>query len=330
MPGSTGINRMTMHTAQTDGYTGTSYDGKPMINAKSIYESFEASNLDWALHYHDFTTTHMISPLNTKTDKLKQDFGFESFYSELAEGKLNNYTFLVPLLHNRNNWTANSQHPTYDVRPGELLIKQVYEELRKSERWNDTLLVVTYDEHGGFWDSDNAIPETVNGNPKATASPYAFDFTRMGVRVPTIMVSPWLAPKVDDTIYDHTSVPAMLKSIFNLPNFLTPRDTVANHLDHPDTWLPAPRTDCPMTLPLPPSSAEHPKFERPKVEVDPASCSWDQMCQMHGLEDEMTSMYYGLLISRGLEHKMSMRIGQVLNPDDASYYRLEAIDLLFK
>lgn len=62
-------------------------------------------------------------------------------------------------------WTlevANDQHPDHDVRAGEALMKEVYESLRASPQWNQTLLIVTYDEHGGYWDH---VPTPLAGVP---------------------------------------------------------------------------------------------------------------------------------------------------------------------
>ena len=84
--------------------------------------------------------------------------------------------------------------------------------------------------------------------------PYKFDFTRLGLRVPAIVVSPWLAKGVDSTIYEHSSVPATLKHIFNLSSdYLTSRDKEAHHFFKENELLDTMRTDCPETLPNPPT-----------------------------------------------------------------------------
>jgi len=87
--------------------------------------------------------------------------------------------------------------------------------LRKSKYWEDTLLLITYDEAGGFFDH-KVPPKTVNPNPDAPPFPDDFEFTRLGVRVPGIVISPWLKAGVDTKLYDHSSVPRTAKDIFNL------------------------------------------------------------------------------------------------------------------
>src|SRR5262249_58196692 len=66
----------------------------------------------------------------------------------------------------------------------------------------------------------------------SAARPSGFRFDRLGVRVPAILISPWVAEgRVDHTVYDHTSIPATIKKLFGLPRFLTARDAAANTFD---------------------------------------------------------------------------------------------------
>lgn len=85
----------------------------------------------------------------------------------------------------------NDQHPDHSVREGERLMKNVYEALRKSPKWNETLFIITYDEHGGFYDHVSPPQEGVP-SPDGKDNIYGFDFKRLGLRVPTILISPWI------------------------------------------------------------------------------------------------------------------------------------------
>jgi phospholipase C len=84
----------------------------------------------------------------------------EEFYADVAKGQLPHYTFINPSETvqpekrntSHNLGLPNDQHPDHSFREGERLIKNVYEALRNSPLWNDTLLVINYDEHGGFFD----------------------------------------------------------------------------------------------------------------------------------------------------------------------------------
>lgn len=70
-------------------------------------------------------------------------------------------------------------------------MKEIYETLRSSPQWNETLLFITYDEHGGF--ADHAPPLSKNvPNPDGIVSKDGFKYDRLGVRVPAIAVLPWI------------------------------------------------------------------------------------------------------------------------------------------
>lgn len=88
---------------------------------------------------------------------------------------------------------GNDDHPSHDVYQGQMFVKEVYETLRASPQWNETLFVITYDEHGGFYDH---VTTPVRGVPSPDGivgpEPFLFKFDRLGVRVPTIAVSPWI------------------------------------------------------------------------------------------------------------------------------------------
>jgi phospholipase C len=167
---------------------------------------------------------------------------FTDFQAACAAGTLANYTFLEP------SWstTGNSQHPNYNVALGEQLIHDVYEALRTSPNWPQTLFVLTYDEHGGCYDH---VPPPWGATPPDTdtEAPYNFGFDRFGVRVPTVLVSPLIAPgtvyRVADgsTPLDHTSILATVEKRWNIPP-LTARDSAAPAFGDVLT-LTSPRTD---------------------------------------------------------------------------------------
>jgi len=139
------------------------------------------------------------------------------------------------------------------------LFKQVYEALRESPVWNETLFIITYDEHGGFYDHVSTPLKVPNPDGlNSTAPDPEFNFTRIGVRVPTVMISPWIDKHtiiskpngpVEDSEFEHTSIAATLKKMFDLPNFLTKRDEWAGTFEHVFMNRTEPRTDCPMKLP---------------------------------------------------------------------------------
>jgi phospholipase C len=160
------------------------------------------------------------------------------------------YTFIEPRYVSFHEWKANDEHPPHDVRLGEYLVADVYDTLRNSPLWEKSLLVVLYDEHGGFF--DRVPPPGSVPSPDGRKSKHPpFDFTRLGVRVPAILVSPFVERgRVDSTIYEHSSLPATIKTLFNLPEGLTARDEAANTFEK-NLSRSIPRTDTPVALPVP-------------------------------------------------------------------------------
>jgi phospholipase C len=171
------------------------------------------------------------------------------------------YTFIEPnygdvILENYRH--GSSQHPMDETCGAEGLVKFVYETLRDSPVWQHSLLIITYDEHGGFYDSQPplALPKPNDRSAPLGLSTHGFAFDLSGVRVPAIAVSPWLAAEVDHTVYDHSSVLATVEALFGLRP-LTDRDRAAKSLTA--KLLQSPRSDCPMKLPEPvPPAAQAP------------------------------------------------------------------------
>lgn len=119
----------------------------------------------------------------------------QKFKKHCEEGKLPNYVVIEQRYFDLLSVPANDDHPSHDVAEGQRFVKEVYETLRRSPQWNEILFVITYDEHGGFYDH---VPTPVDGVPNpddiAGPPPFNFQFDRLGVRVPTIIVSPWIQP----------------------------------------------------------------------------------------------------------------------------------------
>ena len=154
-------------------------------------------------------------------------------------------------------WTSGdytcgtSQHPLDDVTRGEALIKDVYEAIRKSPHWEHSLLLITWDEHGGFYDHVAPPTATPPGDlPEPENVMHDFDFTQLGARVPTVLISPFIEKgTVDHTVYDHASIPALVEWAFKM-NPMTARDAAAS-VPNVAMRRSEPRADCPVSLPDP-------------------------------------------------------------------------------
>jgi len=169
------------------------------------------------------------------------------------------YTFIEPnygdVLGNTYR-DGTSQHPLDDVTNGERLLKSVYESIRNSPVWASSLLIVTWDEHGGFYDHVAPPAAVAPGDNIVTsgARKYRFTFQQYGVRVPALAISPFVPRNlIDHRVYDHSSIPATIERLFGLGP-LTQRDALANSVESLAT-LATPRTDAPLTLPNPVAAA---------------------------------------------------------------------------
>lgn len=218
-------------------------DATHTFTVPSVFGLLSGHNLDWAVYgYSAQPLTRGNFPDIYAAPA--SHFGlFTDFRKAAANGALPPFTFLEP------DWssTGNSQHPNYDVALGEQLIHDVYYALRQGPAWDKTLLIVTYDEHGGCYDH---VPPPAAVPPDNAPGEYGYDFTRYGVRVPAILVSPLIPAatvlRVPDgtTPFDHTSVLKTVQRRWNLPP-LTARDKAAPDLGAALT-LTTPRTDDPL------------------------------------------------------------------------------------
>jgi phospholipase C len=247
VPGPTWPNRDFVHAGTSLGHANSpSWDeliwGYPHV--RTIYQNLQDAGLSWRIYYHDVSQAFYFRDLLAYQ---KTNFShFFDFDSDIKAGTLPAYSFIEPRFFNTSVDGANDQHPPHDVREGERLIANIYDSLRSVEAlWQETLLIVTYDEHGGFYDHVPP-PGTVNPDGRTSSSP-PFAFDRLGVRVPALLVSPWIPPgQVDSTLYDHTAILGFVKQHFGLPAFLHARDAAADTFTH--LLLDQPRTDAPRNL----------------------------------------------------------------------------------
>lgn len=210
----------------------------------TIFGLLSQNNISWSIYgYNDPPLTRMTFTDITNADE--SHFGlFADFQASAANGSLASYVFLEP------SWGAsgNSQHPNYNVALGEQLIYDVYYALRNSPAWNETLLIITYDEHGGCY--DHVAPPRGAVPPDNSVGEFGFDFTRFGLRVPTVLVSPLIPAgtvfrvPASSMPLDHTSILKTVETRWSLPS-LTDRDAAAPNFGAVLT-LSTPRSDDPL------------------------------------------------------------------------------------
>lgn len=271
LPGPTWPNRFFVHGASSAGLDHSPSTAE-MVDWEtaggfayphgSIYEALNKANIPWRI-YNDNLNQFSDDPQNgsfsgeipqvaaLKGVNLWDVHSLADFAADLHSGYAYRYTFIEPNYGDVVSGSyagGSSQHPMDDVYGGESLIKFVYEAIRNSPLWESSLLLITYDEHGGFYDSfkPDAAPAPSDGSPD-TYNRYGFDFKQYGVRVPAVAVSPLISGgTVDHTLYDHASVLATVEKLFDLQP-LTQRDAAANNLSHLLSRA-TPRLDCPVKL----------------------------------------------------------------------------------
>ncbi|GKV26196.1 hypothetical protein SLEP1_g35539 [Rubroshorea leprosula] len=261
VPASTQPNRFYAHSATSFG--AMSNVRKDLIHGfpqKTIFDSLEENGLTFGIYYQNIPATLFFSSLR----KLKHITKFHSyslkFNLHAKLGRLPNYVVVEQRYFDINISPANDDHPSHDVARGQKFVKEVYETLRNSPQWKEMALLITYDEHGGFYDH---VPTPVSNVPNPDGmvgpDPYYFGFDRLGVRVPTFLISPWIdkgtvihepVGPTPDSQFEHSSIPATVKKLFNLnSNFLTKRDAWAGTFESYFRLRDTPRNDCPETLP---------------------------------------------------------------------------------
>jgi phospholipase C len=255
IPGPTLCNRAFAHYGTSFGHVGMEvfYANKQY---KSIYERLLAANRTAKLYYFDQVSS-TLEIVNLLQDQPQLFATYDQFLEDCRNNQLPDYAFVEPNYTDHDgdsgNIIASDQHPDHHVLEGERFIASIYNAIRKNPvLWANTALLITYDEHGGIYDHvppPACTPDGFVAQPAATKTAKPFLFDRLGVRVPSVLVSPWVARGsiVDGRIFEHASIPATVTS-WLLPNFndaeRSPRERAAEtFLDL--LSLPAMRTDGP-------------------------------------------------------------------------------------
>jgi phospholipase C len=260
LPGPTWPNRFFIHAASSGGLdhspTLPEISDWSFINGfefpgGNIFDKLSAAGKSWRLYRGRKSPLIGSIPIVAalKGIQLRDTIHYDQFATDIQAGYPYDYTFIEPNYGDivNNSYTGGqSQHPMDNVLNGEALIQSTYEAIRNSPIWENSLLIIAYDEHGGFYDHVAPPAAAPPGDtlPKQGYNQYGFLFDRFGLRVPAIIISAY-TPKntISRLTYDHASVPATLESMFGLDP-LTARDKSANNVTGLAS-LQTPRTDTP-------------------------------------------------------------------------------------
>jgi phospholipase C len=247
VPSQTFANRSFLHAASSSGYVNNTspVDSFPVHNtAETIFDRLDRAGLTWKVYCDPpshLSLTGLIHARRLWPYFATRFVTTDVFLQDAADGTLPAYSFIEPNL----LYGHNDMHPAFDalfpdalldppssLLGGEELLARIYSAVRDSSSGSgsnvfNTLLLVTFDEHGGTYDH---VPPPLVASPAPGSPPgqLGFTFDRSGLRVPAIAISPWIAEQtVVTSEYRHTSVIATLRKRWQLGEALTARDAVA-------------------------------------------------------------------------------------------------------
>lgn len=221
----------------------------------SVYERMVNAGQSAKIYYYDQQSSTIGAAFLLKNQP--QIFGtYEDFLAACEAGKLPQYSFIEPNFTDHDGpggaKLASDQHPDHNVRAGELFIASIYNAIRSSPVWENTAFLIVYDEHGGIYDH---VPPPACTPDEFKDQSTGFMFDRLGVRVPAVLISPWvpegtvISPlngngEVDDLrVFEHASIPNTVTNFF-LKTYDARTEREKKSLTFLDVLsLPAPRKD---------------------------------------------------------------------------------------
>jgi len=279
VPGPTWPNRLFLLSGTSQGRV-KMFEGLGQLNLHSydqdtIFDRLNAKRISWRVYHGDFPLTLLFA--NQRTWKNRQGLrDLDYFEGDAAgsEAEFPAFTFIEP---DYIGPEASDDHPPHDVLKGEWLIALVYNALRNNRAlWETTLLVILFDEHGGFY--DHVVP-TPHGTVPPDDHAEEYDFTQLGLRVPALLVSPWVDPGVVNTLFDHTSLLRYLADKWGFEP-LGQRAAIANSFASAIRATGDARTDTPehLTVTMPPGT---PTSARVRTENEEAIILLTQELSQH-------------------------------------------------
>jgi phospholipase C len=262
IPGPTLCNRAFAHYGTSFGQVSMDifyYHKKPL----SVYERLNNNGHSAKLYYFDEASSS-LEVVNLLQDQPKLFGTYKQFLEDCDKGQLPQYSFIEPNYKDHEGQggelVASDQHPDHDVQHGEAFLAEVYNRIRSNpDLWKSTAILVVYDEHGGIFDHVRPPGCTKDGfsaTPEQTGVPgVSFNFDRLGVRVPAVLISPWI-PKgtvipgpyePGGQAFEHASIPRTITEFFvgDYPDATDREKAAPTFLDSLSDTM-RPEADCPV------------------------------------------------------------------------------------
>lgn len=235
-------NRFFLHAAQTVTLDSRGGDVTVPQTIPTIWDRLAAAGVS-ARYY--FADVPFVAVWGTRYLRISRPYA--EFLFDAATGRLPAVSFVDPRFIREGTGSSGDDHPHADIRVGDAFLSQIFAAVANGPGWAGTVLIIAYDEWGGFFDHV-APPVSVAAN--AVDPPDAGGNVLLGMRVPAVVASPWTRaggqPRIHSALYEHTSILKLIEWRWHLPH-LTPRDApssnianLAQALDfaHPDPAVP--------------------------------------------------------------------------------------------
>jgi phospholipase C len=227
----------------------------PQPRNGTIVEALNRHDISWRDYYTTLPSLGLFLPvLGANLDKVQK---IDRFFADAAAGQLPSFCLV------ESDTTTQTEEDPQDISLGEAFVARVINTVMRGPNWATTVLVLCYDEHGGYYDHvppppavppDDIAPilqahpgEHLDGLPENVPGDYA----RYGFRVPAVIVSPYARKNyVSHVVHDHTSILSLIEHKWNLPA-LTNRDGDADNLLDSLTLSGSPPYRTPPPLPAP-------------------------------------------------------------------------------
>lgn len=222
VPGPTICNRAFAHYGTSFGNVGMNLF-YATGSVPSIYERLIWAGHSAKIYYYDLQSSS-LGTINIVKNHPQLFATFNDFLVDCKNDRLPEYCFIEPnyVHHSRDDGTqalASDQHPGHNVQVGESFIASIYNAIHANANlWRSAALLILYDQHGGIFDHvapPECVPDDYVANPDSTGTGESFSFNRLGVRVPAVLVSPYIprATVVNDR-FEHASIPKTAAEFF--------------------------------------------------------------------------------------------------------------------
>jgi phospholipase C len=219
----------------------------------TIFDRLNEKNITWRVYYHDIPQSLAFTRQRESHNAIRY-IPFDRFSKDVVDtaNTFPEFTFIEPRYYGADQ---NDDHPPHDIMNAQDLIAQVYNALRSNGAlWESTLLVVLYDEHGGFY--DHVVPPPANA---PDTNDFGYGFQQLGIRVPALLVSPWVDAGPIQTLFDHTSLLKYLSDKWGL-------NPMGARVARAETFAPfigqKLRSDTPPSIALTPDQKKPPEPDR--------------------------------------------------------------------